>query len=543
MSIKLIYKDVAPGAKEDISEIQTSDLNTTIADTRLLEEDMCPQINYATLEHRHWALDGTFKGIPDNNVIPYWSTQVSSDTDEDGRYHFSTPISITRVFNSKHTSVGISFVFDNEDFCNYLNIKWYNDDELVAEDDFEPNSVSFYCKKNVEIFNKTVITFYSMNRGNRFLKVYGIDDGVNREFDESDLYSVSILEEMSLISEELPINTLEVSLKRTDNTEFILQNKQPLLIYHNNELYGTFFIDGGDRTSRDVYDISAQDYKGVLDTTMFYGGIYFNEPAGHIIDDIFADEKFSYTIDEETANTPLTGYIRICTKREALAQVLFACCSVCDTSRSNKVNIFKLSNELTEILPDKIFMGGKTTSTDIVTSVIIAIHKYTVATEATQVYSGDVVEGENFIEFSSPIDITKTVSISGATMVTCDTNYCIVSATSAGTVTITAYEYTDNITNKIMTNTDVLMSTATNQIEITDATLISNSNADKVLLNVFNHYIKNTTLETDIVIENNKCGDNVNLHTDWSGKKQGHIEKLEYDIRNKTIGKVVQRIG
>ena len=53
----------------------------------------------------------------------------------------------------------------------------------------------------------------------------------------------------------------------------------------------------------------------------------------------------------------------------------------------------------------------------------------------------------------------------------------------------------------------------------------------------------NSTLETDMVFENEKIGDNVNLHTEWSGDKVGRIEQMEYDVRSRKIGKVVQRIS
>ena len=541
MAVKLIYKDIAPGAKDDISNIEVSEINDMIANEGMLKDNSLVHKNYATLEYNHWKLDGTFTGIAERN-IPYWSTQVCADTATDGKYYFDTPITITRVFANKHTSVGISFVFDDTDFCNALNIKWFNDDELLYDIDFEPDSSNYYCQQNVQSFNKVVITFYSMNTANRFLKIFAIDDGVNREFGSDNLYGVSVLEEMSLISEELPINTLSATLKRSENTEYIFQKKQPILVYYNSALYGTFFVDGSDRTSKDVYEVTAQDYKGVLDTATFYGGIYSNVTAKSIIDEIFMDEKFGYTIDDETASTILSGYIPICTKREALAQVLFAACSVCDTSRSNTLDIFKLGNTQTEISSESIFMGGKITASDIVTSVKIQIHKYERNNEAKEVFKGDVSAGQSMIEFSNPIDANTDVTITGAAIISCYANYCIIEAQTDTSVIITAREFIDNIVSKVMVNDNVTLGAATNQVEIKDATLVSNSNADAVLFNVYNHYMKNNTLESDVIIDGYKCGDSVILHTEWSGDKTGRIEQLEYDICNKTIGRVVQRV-
>lgn len=539
--VELIYKDIAPGAKDDISAIETSEKNSDISDNQLLVADLFDHKNYATVELNQWKLDGTYSGIT-TDCVPYWSNQVSADEATDGRYYFASPITLTRVFKNKHTSVGMSFIFDNPDYCNHLNIKWYNDGETVADVDFSPDNSEYYCQCNVELFNKVTITFYSMNKGNRFLKIFTIDDGVNRKFSDSELYSISILEDMSLISEELPINTLSVSLRRGEDTEFIFQKKQPMLAYRNGKLYGTFFVDSSERSSRDVYDVTAQCYKGILDAGKFYGGLYKGVTVKSIVDEIFYGEKFKYTIDDVTANKLLWGYIPICSKREAMAQVLFAACAVCDTARSNTFDIYRLADGTTDIPADRIYFGGKITTSDIVTSVKIQIHKYTKATEKTDVFNGEVASGQSIVEFSAPIDV-ESATISGATLISCYTNYCVIDAENSGEVVIKAYEYTDNVTTKVMYNENISLGTATNQIEISDATLVSSDNSDEVLANVYNHYMKNRVLETDVVIEGEKCGIDVTLETEWSGKQRGRLEQMEYDLRSKTIGKVVQRIG
>ena len=549
MSVKVIYKDIVPSGKDDISNIEVSEINSNIANTELLKVENNQSVHYATLEKNQWKLDGTYKGLTSNN-IGYWSTQISNDevtekTVEDVTYNlymFDTPITITRVFENKHTSVGLSFTFADPDYCNYLNVKWYNDDVEVYNVDFYPNSSQYYCKQNVEVFNKVEVTLYSMNKANRFLKIFAIDDGVNRTFNDSDIYSITILSEMSLISDELFNHTLDLSLKRTEDTEFIFQKRQPVLVYKDNELDGQFFVESSERTSENVYDIQCHNYTGILESNKFYGGIYFNVLAKDIINEIFTGEQIKVNIDEDTANTVLSGYIPITTKREALSQVLFACCSVCDTMRTTEFNIFKLDDTKTEISADRIFMGGSVKTTDKVTSVIITAHSYTVADKSSEVYKGNVFTGLNTVEFSNPVD-TSTVSVSGATLVNCYNNYCIVNATSDKEITITGKIYNDNTSTKHMIDDNVILGTTSNELSITDATLVSGLNVDKVLLNVFNHALLNSTLECDMVFEDEKIGDNVVLHTEWSGDKTGRIEQMEYDIRNKKIGKVVQRIS
>lgn len=540
MSIKIIYKDIVPNGKDDISNIAVSEINNNLCNIELLKKENNQSLHYATLEYNQWKLDGTYKGLTNNN-LGYWSTQISSDINTNNKYMFENPITITRIFKNKHTSVGLSFIFADPDYCNYLNIKWYNDNTIVSDVDFYPNTSEYYCQQNIDIFNKVIVTFYSMNKANRFLKIFAMDDGVNRVFTDSDIYSITILSEMSLISEELFNHELDITLKRTENTEFIFQKRQPMLVYHNDELDGQFFVESSNRTSKDIYEIKLHNYTGILESNKFYGGIYFNVPAKNIINEIFTGESIKIDIDNDTANTILSGYIPITTKREALAQVLFACCSVCDTMRTDKFRIFKLNNKLTNIPSERIMQGGNIKTSDKVTKVTVQSHTYSVEDKITEIYKGTVFNGLNTIEFSQPVDI-ETVTISGAEIVNCYNNYCIINSNKDTDIIISGKVYKDNTSSKELIDTDVILGTTTNEYTVTNATLISNSNIDNVLLNVFNYYKLNNKLETGMIFENEKIGDNIMLHTDWSGDKKGYIEQIEYDIRNKKIGKVVQRI-
>lgn len=542
MALKVIYKDIAPGAKEDIDELTVTNENTTFSDTDELVSETITQKNYATLEQDFWKLDGTFYALS-GNEIPYISTLASSDTAINNHYEFTSPIVITRVFNNKYSSLGISILFEEEDWCDNLNIKWYNDNTLVADENFTPNSTEYYCEKNIEIFNKTVITFYSMNKPNRFLKVWAIDDGVNRIYTDDTLMQVSILEQMSLISDNIPANTLTLGILRQSDTDLIFQKRQPIYVYLDGILLGVFYIDTGTRESKYTYTIQANCYKGVLNDITYYGGIYNNVTAQSIIEDIFSDEKIILNIDDVTANTVLSGYIPICTKREALWQVLFACCSVCDTSRSNKFSIFKLPTEVKEISQEITFNDGRITSDTKVTNIKLSVHNYTVSETVDKLYEGTLAVGNNLIRFSDPVDTESTVTVTGGTMVQLHNNYCIVNVETAGTVTIEGYKYVDNVRIESMDDPNRVQNRADKCIEVTEMKLVSNSNWEAVMENLYNYYSNINKLEGTMVIDDEKLGDVIKLTTVWSGEATGNIEQLEYDVRRRKIGKVVQHIN
>ena len=59
MAVKVIYKDIAPDAKEDIKSIETSEVNENLSNVELLRNDEVSTTPYATLEKDLWRLDGT----------------------------------------------------------------------------------------------------------------------------------------------------------------------------------------------------------------------------------------------------------------------------------------------------------------------------------------------------------------------------------------------------------------------------------------------------------------------------------------------------
>lgn len=545
MALKLVYKDVAPEAKQDIESIEFSQSNPKLSDMSVLLLDNIKPVRYATMEENQWRLDGTYNYMTEHNV-PFISKAISNETitdTEKGLYYALNPMCrITRIFRNKHKSSGISFVFDYPDYCGKLTVIWYNDEKQVGSATAYPDSTEYYIEYPVEAFNKITITFNGMNKPNRYLKVWSIDDGTNRIYTNKDVLSIDILEEISLISEKIPSNTLDLTLKNTTDTDLMFQKNQPFTVYNNDDIVGVFYIDNAERPGKYTYSIHAQDYKGVLENNLFYGGIYVDELAGKIIEDIFEDENILLEIDDATYNTKLSGYLKIDTKRSALMQVLFATCSVCNTAGTDKFKIFKLPNNSKQIDSARIKSGGSVKNSPKLTSVKLSVHNYVKDTESKEIYSGDVLKGENTIQFTNPID-TESISISKGSLKVVHPNYCVIETDQDTDITIEAVEYIDNVTIEEMSDKNKLFGQATEVKEITDATLVSKHNSKAVLTNVYNYYSMNSTLETDIHIINEEVGDRVYLHTEWSGIKKGRLEQLDYSIGNKKIGKVVQRIS
>lgn len=563
MSLKLVYKDIPPGMNENLDSFSLTNYNEPLSSISLdrLKQTSRTRYNYATFEHNRWKLDGTFKGLRGDDVL-IWSTSLSAVSGErvyvsgsklylingTGDASLASPPVLTKVWNGYYTTSGMSFTFDEETYCTHLRIKWYRDNTLLYDIDFYPDGPDYFCRQVVDLFNKVEITFYTLSKRNRFLKVIDILDGRSVEFTNAEISNINILEEMSLVSEDLPYNVLELGvLQKPEDADYVFQFKQEMDVFFKDALWGKFFVQKSERTGRNAYNVNLIDYKGLLDTSNFNGGIYENVTAQSIIDEILGTESnIPYVVDSVTANQVLSGYIPICTKREALLQVLLACVSVCDDSRRDYLEIFKLPNTSHTFDENRTFIGtGNNTNIDPVTAIKLTSHNYVLSSTQETVYSARLGLGTYRVEFSEPILANPdNIIVTGAAIANVNTNYCDITVLEVGTVEIQAYVYKDSTNILISQNTYVRTGTPTNEVSFDNATLVTDANANAVLFALNGFYFKTEEFEAKVAINDidEKLGDNAIMSTDWSGNKSGRINRMEYSLRQKAIGRVKELV-
>lgn len=545
--VYLKYIDVSPDLKDTLNNYALTYGNSSLSTISLaeLKQNQPEQINYATFEHNYWKLDGTYRGITGQSTL-IWSDDVSYGNEthvwvEDttlvmnnyGRSGFTRPPVLTRYWSGYQTSPGVYFIFYGPDFATTINIKWYRDSTLLYDRTYYPNTRTFFCEQRVELFNRCDITFITMSKVNRFLKVTDIWDGQLVEFYNENIRSLNILEELNPVSDELPMNVMELSFShKIDDLNLVFQSKQVMEAYFNDELYGKFFIS----KSSGTYDISLHDYIGLIDLMPFRGGYYNNVTAGSIIDTILQNTDIPYVLDNYTRNFILKGIIKPCTKREALAQVLFATQSIADDSRSGTLNIYKNPETAKTVPVEKTFISGSNDLRDNpVTEVALTAHSYVLATDTSELFSSELTAGTYTIEFDEVIE-PSTATISGGTFSTLTATYCIISVASPGTVIINAKIYEDNQVIRTVQNTIVPSGTPTNVISYTDKTLVSLSNADTVLAGLLAYHKRNNSYEAKIKFTNERLGDTVTITTNRGETRTGIATKLNYKLRKKQLG-------
>jgi hypothetical protein len=497
MSVKIKYADIAPYAKENF--VPSISDKASFINPDQLQIDNLNVANYANpCELYQTLLDGkaaVFPKTPTNESMGLWSSSISN---EKGSFNVP-PVLTLQTSGGRYVSPGLTLTFDTDNniFCNDLNIKWYRDNSLIADMDFTPDVPTYFCKNEVDGYNKVVITFRKMNMPYNRLKLRSVDYGYITIFNANELTNVNLIQEIDPISENLIINVCDFTFQRENpNIEYSFQKRQPLSIYFDNELKATGFVDKSTRKGRDLWDIETIDYIGILDSIKFTGGIYKEKNAVELLKSILTQAKVPFRISDELLQQKISGYIPICTCREAITQICFAIGAVADTSNSDRLEIYVLpSSAVKHITKDRIHQGQAFTNNDKITEVQLTVHSYVKSGETNEVYkAADSGTGKNiFVEFSEPL---YELSISNGQIISNGANYAVIDADA--NCILSGYKYTDDITVKSRQRPDLLANDIENIKSITDKTLVSFDNADKILNLCYEYITKNNYISLGI---------------------------------------------
>jgi hypothetical protein len=496
MSVIVKYTDIAIGAKESFNISTAEKLYASNID--LIKTEGATFKRYdIPFDLNSMILDGSINFLPEDSLadVGFISEQLS---DENG--DFLNPIIFEFNADEAFTSAGITIRFDEEKniYSSHINIKWYNGDMLLDEEDFFPTSANYFCNKKVEFYNKFVITFYSLSVPQSRLILNHIEYGIKTEFGADELKSAKIIQEIDPISTTIPINPFDFIIDSKKDIEFSFQTKQPIEVIFNGETKAVTFVKSAKRKSKKIWDIKSEDYIGLMDSIYFKGGIYTNKNALELLDEIFSVAKVPYNILGNFENINLTGYIPYTTCRDALMQVIFAIGAVADTSNSDKVNIFALSKDISQELPKRRILQGQNFEDETrVTAIELVSHAYNEISESLVAYeSAKSGTGENiFVLFSEPL---HSLTITNGSIIESGVNYAIINANLNCVLSGSKFEHTKVMHRK--NNPLVLSTDIENVFAIENATLVSSNNVDNILSMCYN-FLVNTEKTTMKIID------------------------------------------
>lgn len=537
--VVLRYKGVGIGANESFDVNSVSDMTEFSKKADVIREELAYQNVGNPCDMFSVALDGSVSALSlsqNEEAVGIWS---NTQSDEKGM--FSTPIQMTMMSSEQFTTAGITITFDEAKgiYATHLLVKWYRDNTLLSEKEFFPNEASFFCSNKVDAYNRVDIVFYALNVPKNRLRLQSIDFGIITEFTARNLKAATIKQGVHPISNTLDINTLTFTVMSRDGIDFVFQENQPVEAVFDDNLKGRFFVKTATKKGRDTYNVTCEDYIGILDDASFIGDIYKNKNVASLILEICNTAKVPVIIPAECNGMTVSGYLPRASCRRSLQQVLFAIQMYADTSNAKALMIKKDAGEKKNISEERIMQGLSVKESKKVSSVEVTAHSYAPSDEDIILYDAEQSgSGENItVFFSEPC---HSFSIANGKILEANANYAIINADY--NAMLKGKKYLHTMTTKAKANPLLTIADKTNVLKIETATLVNSSNIDSILTRCYNYLVKNKMImakvaerkhDIDYGVQNDESIellDEVTLETSEFGDLAGRIERQTYAL-------------
>lgn len=394
-------------------------------------------------------------------------------------------------------------------------------------------------------------------------------------FEKADIRSATVTEEFNPLSITVPICRLDLELF-SDSADFsilnpagdyeLLQHRQPLTVYEvvdgTQVFIGKYYLDTWDNETDNLIRFSCMDEIGLLDTLTSRGGIWLTPTnVGTIFQELFDEVGIQYIIDPDLESVQVTGWIPICTYREALQQLAFASGAYILTARQEgfvKIGRAEATGAVTRGIRCGVPKAGqsrtwkkrfrvsqwdgvapvftidfnshkleKISLRTQVTGVEISMHDITPGTATRKLYEGTLDTGIYEIQFSQPM---HTLSITGAAISASGANYAIISVgTDNSSVYLEGQVYNDSVTKYgvYMSNPGGVKE---NIITIPEASLVNSSNGQTIAQRVYDYYQKRHVQNMKLFKPETFISGEIIVGTVYNQNLNGIVEKMTIDL-------------
>lgn len=528
MSVEVRYLDVTPGNRETprVDGANISDF----CDPALLF-DGTGERNWASLESGGWPLDGSrcFLDVREPPAFLSDCTAGLSSGQLGGaaldqlqlaneNYSFDMPFSLELTTSNLLSAPGLTFRFDrvNHAWCNAMLVQWCGNDGMLAEEMVFPEGPDFTLHRNVEGFNRLTLTFYSMNRAGAQLHLRQILLGREIVFSQEQLGRVELVNEADPSLSRLTADVMTVTVYGDQSQNLAPQQNQKMELYRDGKLLASHSIQSCSRQDH-LYTFQCQSIIGRLGET-FLGGIYQGEPVGDVLPQVLGD--IPYELDPALQDALLTGYLPVCTQREALQQIAFSVGGVISTFGTSGICITAIPSLVTgSFNPENVFSGGNIKTVPQPTRVEVVAHTYKPAgQEETLLEQEDLGTQETLLTFPQPHwDYTAT----GATILEQNVNF--VRLIPTGKVTLKAKNYLHSQMRCVRT-----AGGEGNQVQkIENATLVHTGNVHQIADRLLKLSKLEQTLQQDAVVEDQRVGQKTVMSTPWRENMYGYITAMQ----------------
>lgn len=517
MSLKVKYHDIPEGAQE---AAHVDGQGQPFADMALIPFG-ADDVAYATLEPDGWPLDGSRISIPSGIQTGFWSLSTSDDSAE----LIDHPV-ITLSFPDKYTATGLSITFSpsTDEWCSKIIVTWYSGNDQLCQITAYPDSAYEIIQQAVDGFDKVTVELCETNIAGHFAKVQKIEIGQTHWFDQEEITSVHIVNEVDPSLSELSVDTMQIDIHDRKERSLIPQKNQKVELYQNDKLYAAHYIASSSREAKHYYTLSCQSAIGLLDED-FLGGMFDATPVTYVLSQIL--EGFTFSLHDDFASSTVTGYLPICTRREALQQLVFAIGAIVTTQESSAIRITPIPTDLSEgFSQSNIFQGAKVELEPRIAKTEVVAHKYTKSSEVETLLDAEEIFGTGvLITFNAP---HHSYEVSGGELQQYGANYVIIDAD--GVVTITGKKYLHSTVRHTKRNPQAIASESNNVFVADDATLVHSGNVADVLQRLYTISLLRQTLTQDAVISTQRAGQIVPAENPWGERMKGYITSMESDL-------------
>lgn len=530
MSLYVKYIDVPEGAQEDAA--------VTVSDGQPFSSaadipDGAAETAWATLEPNVWVLDGSRQIVADNgDGVGWWSEEASN---ADGV--FTNPPVIELVFSEVYVSTGLTFNFAPDEWCSGVRVVWYNGQTLMAESTVHPDSAEWVLEQLIEGFDRIVITLLRTSQPFRYAKLRLLTIGRIVTLGEEELTRVDLLNEIDPSLSDLSVDTMTVHVHDRSNRLYEPQENQVMELYRNGNLLAVQYITQSGRESNANYTFTCQSAVGLLGDE-FMGGMYTAYPAQNLLEEIL--EGFSLELDAVYSGATITGYLPICTRREALQQVAFALGAVVSTLGRHGFKLYAPGENVTGVFAaSRIFSGAEINTSARIARVDVVAHSYSAGTESETLVDNEEIRGESVrLLFDDP---HHTYTVTGGTLVASGVNW--VTITADGPVTVTGLKYNHYTAVSARRNASSTAMERNNVLTVDDCTLIHSGNVAAVLERVYKVSAMRQLLTQEVVVDGQKAGDMVSSINPWGTQTRGYLASVDSTFTSTSHTATVKIIG
>ena len=537
MRLKVKYYDVPIGAQE-AAQVQGQGQPFSCME---LVSAGAEDIAYATLEPDGWPLDGSRQIMQEYVQTGFWSGAVSVDNSsvlgrgilgvavlgsKESTAQLNPPPVLTITFPEAYTATGLSITFSPStgEWCTEICVRWYHGDTLLAQETAYPTAARWTIQRSVEGFDRVTVTLQKTNLPGHFAKVQRIEIGQTIWFDDQELTGVQLVNEIDPSLSALTVDTMKVQIQDKLGRTLMPQKNQKMELYREDTLLAVQYIESSSREARQHYTFSCQSAVGLLEDD-YLGGIYEAVPAAQVLEDIL--DGFAYELHSQYAQMTVTGYLPICTRREALQQLAFALGAVITTQGSSAIRILPLDTSITGVFPKgSIFQGSHVETAPRIAKCEVVAHSYRTASQAETLLEQERISGEDvLVTFDAP---HHSYAITGGTITGFGANW--VRITADAEVTLTGKPYLHSTTRYTKYNPEAATAERNNVRSVEEVTLIHHGNAAGVLDRLYKMSQLRQTLRQDAAVTTQCAGHRVTSESPWGGQIRGFITAMESNL-------------